>query len=74
MTMTTNRTAKSLPTAQQAKSHPLAGSVLKAHRAAKRDGRTYFVTATYTGYGIATSAPLTGRYFEVTADTVTEVA
>lgn len=72
--MTTNRTAKTIPTAQQAKSHPLAGSVLKAHRAAKRDGRTYFVTATYTGYGIAASAPLTGRYFECDGATVTEVA
>lgn len=74
MNMTTTRTAKSLPTAQQAKSHPLAGTVLKASKAAKRDGRTYFVTATYTGYGISTSAPLTGRYFEVTATNVTEVA
>ena len=70
----TTRTAKSLPTAQQAKGHPLAGTVLKASKAAKRDGRTYFVTATYTGYGISTTPALTGRYFEVTADSVTEVA
>lgn len=74
MHMEATRTAKSIPTAQQAKSHPLAGTVLKASKAAKRDGRTYYVTSTYTGYGISTSAPLTGRFFEVTAETVTEVA
>jgi hypothetical protein len=72
--MTASRTAKSIPTAQQAKSHPLAGTVRNAVKAAKRDGRTYFVTCTYTGYGISASAPLTGRYFECTADSVTEVA
>lgn len=74
MTMTATRTAKSIPTAQQAKSHPLAKTVLSASKAAKRDGRTYFVYVTYTRYCIETSAPIQGRYFECDGETVTEVA
>lgn len=71
--MTTTQDAKRIPTAKEAKTHPLLGTIRNAALAAARDGQTRYVWATYMSYALETTPRPDGRYFEVTADTARKV-
>lgn len=66
-------TTKPIPTASEARTHPLLGTIRNAARGVQRDGQTRYVWATYTTYAIELSPRPSGRYFVVTANNVTRI-
>lgn len=70
---TTTTITQGVPTAIEARLHTLSGTIRKAAKAAKADGQTRYVAATYREATVTTDEAklrFTPRYFRVFADHV----